>query len=86
METGNYDDKAAFSGDTYCLTLLGEVDTRLRDARKRFDELADSRTGDPQLQAQIADQLLRWYVHGRSGNEPPADSAAAGPEDSDEAA
>jgi len=49
-----------------CLSVLGEVDARLLAARRRFDELAESRTGDPRLQAQIVDQLLRWFVHGRS--------------------
>ncbi len=57
-----------------CLTLLGAVDARLHAARKRFDELAESRTGDPRLQAQIVDQLMRWFVHGRSvGSAAPAE-------------
>jgi hypothetical protein len=54
------DDEAA------CLTVLGAVDARLGAARKRFDELGESRTSDPRLQAQIADQLMRWFVHGRT--------------------
>ncbi len=49
-----------------CLELLRAVDARLHAARKRFDELAESRTSDPRLQAQIVDQLLRWFVYGRS--------------------
>jgi len=52
--------------DAACLTLLGAVDARLSAARKRFGELAESRTGDPPLQAQIADQLMRWFVHGQT--------------------
>jgi hypothetical protein len=48
------------------LAVLGEVDARLLAARRRFDALAESRTGDPRLQAQIVDQLLRWFVHGRA--------------------
>jgi hypothetical protein len=67
--------------DTACLMLLSAVDARLRDARRRFEELAASRTSDPRLQVQIVDQLLRWYVHGRSEKEPSANSAADEPDD-----
>jgi len=57
-----------------CLELLRRVDARLHAARKRFDELAESRTSDPRLQAQIVDQLTRWFVHGRHAGTPPADA------------
>ncbi|MBL8880210.1 MAG: hypothetical protein JNG88_13915 [Phycisphaerales bacterium] len=66
------------------LAVLGEVDARLLAARRRFDALAESRTGDPRLQAQIVDQLLRWFVHGRSAAGAPATAAAVA--DGDEAA
>lgn len=59
-----------------CLTMLGAVDGRLQAARKRFDELGESRTGDPRLQAEIAGQLMRWFVYGRNAGTP----AAAGRE------
>lgn len=52
-----------------CLAVLGEVDARLLAARRRIDALAESRTGDPRLRAQIVDQLLRWFLHGRSAGE-----------------
>lgn len=52
------------------LAVLGEVDARLLAAHRRFDELAESRTGDPRLQAQIVDQLRRWFVQGRKPSEP----------------
>lgn len=48
-----------------CLAVLGEVDARLFAARRRFDTLAESRTGDPRVQAQLVDQLARWFVSGR---------------------
>lgn len=66
------------------LAVLGEVDARLLAARRRFDELAESRTGDPRLQAQIVDQLMRWFVHGRSAASAPA-TAAADADGSDDA-
>lgn len=72
--------------DAPCLTLLGEVDSRLRDTRKRFGELAESRTGDPRLQAQIVDQLTRWFVHGRSATTAPADSPFGTSSNDDETA
>ncbi len=51
--------------ETACLELLRAVDARLHAARKRFDELAESRTSDPRLQAQIVEQLMRWFTRGR---------------------
>lgn len=68
--------------DAPCLTTLRAVDARLHAARKRFDELAESRTSDPRLQAQIVDQLTRWFVHGRTAGGTVADAT----EDTDEAA
>lgn len=66
------------------LAVLSEVDARLLAARRRFDALAESRTGDQRLQAQIVDQLLLWFVHGRSASSPA--TAAAEADGSDEAA
>lgn len=65
-----------------CLTTLRAVDDRLQAARKRFDELAESRTSDPRLQAQIVDRLTRWFVHGRNTGGPAPDAT----EGTDEAA
>ncbi len=48
-----------------CLKLLDRINVRLDKAQMRFSELASGRTGDPRLQAQLVDQLLRWYVLGR---------------------
>lgn len=53
-----------------CIATLRAVDARLHAARKRFHELAESRTSDPRLQAQIVDQLSRWFVHGRNTVDP----------------
>ena len=68
------------------LTLLRAVDAWLQAARKLFDELAESRTGDPRLQAQIVDQFMRWFVHGRNAGGAPAAVPSGAAEDSDEAA
>jgi len=68
--------------ETACVELLRAVDARLQAARKRFDALAESRTSDPRLQAQIVDQLMRWFVHGRNAGGAAADAT----EDTDEAA
>lgn len=57
-----------------CLTTLRAVDGRLQAARKRFDELAESRTSDPRLQTQISDQLARWFILGRDVTRPLEDS------------
>jgi len=65
-----------------CLATLRAVDARLQAARKRFDELAESRTGDPRLQAQIVDQLTRWFVYGRNAG----GAVVSDAEDTDEAA
>ncbi len=62
------------AAESACLELLRAVDARLLTARRRFDELAESRTGDPRLQAQIVDQLTRWFVLGRDVTRPPQDS------------
>jgi hypothetical protein len=69
------------AADAPCLALLRDVDARLGAARKRFDELAESRTGDPRLQAQIADQLVRWFIQGREvGSTTPDEGSAPSPE------
>ena len=46
-----------------CSPLLAE---RLRDAEKRFSELAMSRTGTQSLQEKTQSLLLQWYIHGKS--------------------
>jgi len=65
-----------------CLTTLRAVETRLQTARRRFEQLADSRTSDPSLQAQIVDQLMRWFISGRSKKT--AVAADAGDEPADD--
>jgi len=37
----------------------------MEKARSRFKELAESRTGDEAVQAQILEVLERWYVLGK---------------------
>jgi hypothetical protein len=46
--------------------LFRELDARLDDAKRRFRELAESRTSDLQIQAQMIEQLFRWFVLGRN--------------------
>jgi methylase of polypeptide subunit release factors len=52
-----------------CAELLNAARMRMAAAERRFAELAESRTSDPRLQAQIIEQLVRWYVHGRERKE-----------------
>ncbi len=52
-----------------CLCLRKRVAERVSQARKRFGELADSRTSDPRIQAQIVDQLMRWFTLGKAKKE-----------------
>ncbi|MCC7290803.1 MAG: hypothetical protein IT449_01935 [Phycisphaerales bacterium] len=68
-----------------CFAVLRDAVDRLGTARKRFGELADSRTSEPRLQAQIVEQLMRWFVHGRNARGP-AGTVSAEPDGSDEAA
>ncbi len=51
--------------DDACKQLRDDIVARMRKARARFGDLADSRTSDPRLQVQIVDQLMRWFVRGR---------------------
>ncbi len=53
------------SDEADCRKLHRALDDRLNTALKRFDELASSRTSDTRLQAQVIDQLMRWFIHGR---------------------
>ncbi len=48
-----------------CIKLLARVEERLDKARARFKELADSRTGDERVRAQLMEVLERWFVLGR---------------------
>jgi hypothetical protein len=59
------------AGEPACAALLQAVDARLLEARKRFQELAESRTADPAHQVQIVDQLMRWFALGRKDNNAP---------------
>jgi hypothetical protein len=49
-----------------CLATLEAIRVRLEAARKRFDELANSRTSDPRIQAEIVALLTTWFVCGRT--------------------
>jgi hypothetical protein len=48
-----------------CFKLLARVNERLEKASVRFRQLAESRTGDLRIQAQLLDVLERWFVLGR---------------------
>jgi hypothetical protein len=62
--------------DEGCNKLLREASNRLQDARSRFEDLSGSRISDEQIQAQMVDQLMRWFVHGRQERQPIPDSDA----------
>jgi hypothetical protein len=47
------------------LKVLDRVNRRVERARTRFKELAESRTGDERVQAQLVEVLERWFVVGR---------------------
>ena len=52
------------------LKLLDRVNVRIEEARARFKELAESRTGDERVQEQLMEVLERWFVLGREGASP----------------
>jgi hypothetical protein len=54
------------------LKVLDRVDRRVEGARTRFKELAESRTGDERVQAQLVEVLERWFVVGRETPKPGA--------------
>jgi len=49
------------------VALLAAVDSRMSIAECRFRQLADARTTQARLQSEIVNQLIRWFVLGRSG-------------------
>lgn len=48
-----------------CLELGELLRDRLREANARFEEMADQIAGTDRLRAQVAEQLHRWFIHGR---------------------
>ncbi|MGH9397477.1 MAG: hypothetical protein ACRD18_11585, partial [Terriglobia bacterium] len=48
-----------------CVILSRTLADHLKEARARFDELAQERAGTDKLRAQVVDQLNRWFIHGR---------------------
>lgn len=53
--------------ETSCRRLLVALDSRLAEARVRFEALASSRTGTEKLREDVVDLLMYWFVHGRPG-------------------
>jgi methylase of polypeptide subunit release factors len=53
-----------------CLKLLDRVERRVQHAVARLKELAESRTGDERVRAQLMEVLERWFVLGRESHEP----------------
>ncbi len=53
-----------------CFTLLDRVNVRMDKALARFRELAESRTSDERVRAQLAEVLQRWFVLGREAIKP----------------
>ncbi len=66
-----------------CVELHRELADRIHFARTRFNELAESRTSDPRLEAQIIDQLIRWFVLGRVENKSATSVPGEGQDESD---
>jgi hypothetical protein len=50
-----------------CRQAIRELAARMAEARRRFEELAASRTGTPALQDRTAELLVHWFIHGRQG-------------------
>jgi hypothetical protein len=55
-----------------CLKVLECVDRRIVNARARFKELAESRTGDERVRDQLLEVLEHWFVVGRQVSKPDA--------------
>lgn len=49
-----------------CRRILAVLDTRIAEARERFESLAGSRTGTQKLRNEIVNLMMRWFLHGRS--------------------
>lgn len=49
-----------------CQKCLKDIESRLADARNRFETLADSRTGTQTLRDGATGLLVQWFIHGRS--------------------
>ncbi|MEI8194451.1 MAG: N-6 DNA methylase [Phycisphaerae bacterium] len=49
------------------MKLLDRANVRIEKATARFKELAESRTGDDRVRAQLMEVLERWFVVGREG-------------------
>ncbi len=54
------------STEKECLKLGEMLRERLSEAHARFEEIADQTAGSDRLRAQVANQLHRWSVHGRT--------------------
>ena len=55
-----------------CLKVLDRVNRRIEEAKVRFKELSESRTGDERVQEQLMEVLERWFVLGREMPKPSA--------------
>jgi hypothetical protein len=60
-----------------CQALRHVLNKRHNETLKRLDELARSRIGNEKLQAQVIDQLVRWFVHGRVATLAPTDGSTS---------
>jgi hypothetical protein len=57
-----------------CIKMLDRLNVRLEKARARFQELAESRTGDERVRQQLVEALERWFVLGREAAKPSRDA------------
>lgn len=53
------------SDEEACVKVLERLSQRMKKTRARFKDLAESRTGDERIQAQLSEILERWYVLGK---------------------
>lgn len=52
--------------ETECRELLQSLRLRLREARQKFEELAQQSAGNEKLREKVVDHLYRWMIYGQS--------------------
>jgi hypothetical protein len=55
-----------------CATLTHMLETRLAEARHKFEEAAQLRAGTEKLREQVSETLGRWFTHGNPQSKAPA--------------
>jgi len=57
-------------GKEACRAVLGRMKDRIERANAHFGELAESRTSDDRIRAQLIEVLERWYIQGKRTKNP----------------